>query len=326
MSQIGKEIERASKIIAEGGVVAFPTETVYGLGADALNPKAVAKIFSYKERPTFDPLIVHISTLEQLKIVLKRVDDNLLLLANKFWPGPLTIVTKKSDNIPDIVTSGLDTVGVRMPSNPIALKFIEACATPIAAPSANKFGKISPTLASHVRKELPDIDMVIDGGGCEVGIESTVIALDSDGFHILREGAITFEELQKVLPSVAPKNDQQPLAPGMLKSHYSPRKPLFIADSYELDEIEKQIVELKHGGKCVAFISFTGIAPKEASVTHYLSKNADLKEAALNLFRILHLLEDDSEVDIMVAEEVRGEGLAKAIMDRLERASYHHTL
>jgi len=324
-SNIEEQIEEAVKVILKGGVVAFPTETVYGLGADAFNPQAVAKIFIAKERPTFDPLIVHISKIEQLEAVVKELDPRLLLLAEKFWPGPLTIVTLKNEKVPDIVTSALPTVGVRMPSNPIALEFIERCNTPIAAPSANRFGRVSPTLPSHVRKELPNVATVIDGGGCEVGIESTVIALNKDGFSILREGAITKEELLKLLPLSKEESGKRPSSPGMLNSHYSPQKPLYIIEESTVEEIEKRIALLKRDGGRVAFISFTGIEPKGAERLLYLSKSGNLKEAALNLFKILHLLEDDDRIDFIVAERIFGGGISRAIMDRLKRASYRYT-
>ena len=171
-------ISEAAQIIKDGGLVAFPTETVYGLGANALNPFAVAKIFEAKERPSFDPLIVHIASFDDLNILSKGINENVIRLAKHFWPGPLTIVLPKSSVVPDIVTSGLNTVGIRMPDNPIALELIKQAGCPIAAPSANKFGLLSPVNAKHVRKQLPGIGYVLDGGNTRVGIESTIIAID----------------------------------------------------------------------------------------------------------------------------------------------------
>ncbi len=185
-----EEIKRGAEIILSGNLVAFPTETVYGLGADAFNPAAVAKIFETKERPSFDPIIVHICELSQLKKLYNGSDERVYTLAEKFWPGPLTLVLPKTDAVPDIVTSGLDTVAVRMPDNHIALELIKHSHTPLAAPSANKFGMVSPTEAEHVRKQFPDI-FTIDGGKTSVGIESTVITLHEDGFEILRPGVVT---------------------------------------------------------------------------------------------------------------------------------------
>jgi len=185
---LSKNTDLAAAFIRDGKVVAFPTETVYGLGADALNPMAVAKIFELKERPSFDPLIVHIASVDQLEALVKSIDERVHKLAQTFWPGPLTIVLPKSSIVPDIVTSGLPTVGIRMPDNPVALELIRKAGCPVAAPSANKFGRISPTTAAHVRKQLPDVDYILDGGKTTIGIESTIISLTPAGFRILRNG------------------------------------------------------------------------------------------------------------------------------------------
>jgi len=197
---LSEQIIKAADIIKSGGIVAFPTETVYGLGANALNPNAVAKIFEAKQRPSFDPLIVHIAKKDELFNIASNVDNRVIDLAERFWPGPLTIVLQKKDIIPDIVTSGLQTVGIRMPSHPIALQLIELSECPIAAPSANKFGRISPTKAIHVKKQLPNLECIIDGGQTNVGIESTVITLVEDGFVLLRNGIITEEDIQTIIP------------------------------------------------------------------------------------------------------------------------------
>ncbi|HPR86280.1 MAG TPA: L-threonylcarbamoyladenylate synthase, partial [Prolixibacteraceae bacterium] len=181
-----QEIEHAAEIISKGGLVAFPTETVYGLGANALNPVAVAKIFEAKERPTFDPLIVHISSLIELEKLTGELDEKVMELAKRFWPGPLTMVLPKSNLVPDLVTSGLTTVGIRMPDHPVALELIRRSGCPIAAPSANKFGQLSPTTAAHVRKQLPHIDYILDGGKTAVGIESTIVSVEKDKCVVLR--------------------------------------------------------------------------------------------------------------------------------------------
>ncbi|MGB5653874.1 MAG: L-threonylcarbamoyladenylate synthase, partial [Robiginitalea sp.] len=188
-------LETAAKIITQGGVVAFPTETVYGLGANALDPMAVARIFELKERPSFDPLIVHIADLEQLQVLTTSEDPRIGKLAEAFWPGPLTLVLPKTAQVPDIVTSGLPTVGIRMPDHPMALGLIRTCGCPLAAPSANKFGRLSPTRAAHVTRHLPEADYILDGGTTRVGLESTIVRLESDGFLILRPGGITREDL-----------------------------------------------------------------------------------------------------------------------------------
>ncbi|MGE0092234.1 MAG: L-threonylcarbamoyladenylate synthase [Bacteroidales bacterium] len=318
------DINKAAQIIKQGGLVAFPTETVYGLGADATNAQAVARIFVEKERPSFDPLIVHIASMEQIHSLTTTNDNRVTELAKKFWPGPLTIVLPKSDLVPDVVTSGLPTVGIRMPDNEIALNLIEKSGKPIAAPSANKFGRISPTTANHVKKQLKDIDYILDGGPCKVGIESTVISLNPDGFVILREGFITFKDLEQVLPASKTKTSSAPLAsPGLLKSHYSPEKPIYISDNQDFTSIRK-ILDSIEPTKKAAFISFTGIVHEGFSKTEFLSTKADLKEAAVNLFDILHRLEEDSNVDIIIAEPVPGDGIAKAIMDKLTKASFRY--
>ena len=307
------DIELAAKYIKEGKVVAFPTETVYGLGADALNPMAVAKIFELKKRPSFDPLIVHISDISYIKKLTKNNDDRIYKLAERFWPGPLTIVMKKSEIVPDIVTSGLPTVGIRMPDNKIALELITKSETAIAAPSANLFGRVSPTTAQHVKKQLKGVDFILDGGKTKVGIESTIIALNEEGFEILRYGLITKEEIKKVIPiCTESKNKKNILAPGMLKSHYSPSKPLFILNKNILEKIDR---------KKVGLLSFSGKDTEGFKIVIELTKNQDLKEYAVNLFESMHKLEE-SDVEYIVAEPVPEIGVGLAIMDRLKKASH----
>lgn len=310
------EIQTAAEIIKKGGLVAFPTETVYGLGANALNPEAVARIFEMKERPSFDPLIVHISNLECLKLLCKSVDSRVYLLAEKFWPGPLTLVLPKSEAVHDIVTSGLPSVAIRMPDHPIALQLIKASGNPIAAPSANKFGKLSPTKAAHVKKQLPNVDYILDGGETTVGIESTVIALTDAGFQILRPGIITKEEIEAVIPFDGNLilDENKPEAPGLLKSHYSPAKPMLILE--EGARIPK--------AKKIGYLAFQEIRPSvDYQILEVLSKSGDLKEAALNLFGALHRLED-ADIDLILVEPIKEEGIGIAIMDRLRKAAYKY--
>lgn len=310
-----KEIIEAAKIIKNGGLVAFPTETVYGLGADALNPHAVAKIFEAKERPSFDPLIVHIADIDNLNVLAQEINENVYKLAEKFWPGPLTIVLPKKPIVPDIVTSGLDTVGIRMPNNTIALSLIRNAACPIAAPSANKFGRISPTNAMHVRKQLTDIECILDGGSTTVGIESTVISVHEDGFVILREGIITKEDLTSVIPQSKQEISKTELlsSPGNIKSHYSPNKPLYILGEHPNNLNTKN----------AAFLSFGSKPEQEFKLIEYLSETADLREAAIKLFEKLHLLEDN-DCEFIIAEPVTANGIGLAIMDRLRRAAYRY--
>ncbi len=316
------KIFEAAEAIKEGKLVAFPTETVYGLGANALDPEAVAKIFIEKERPSFDPLIVHISNINDIELLTTSKDPRIYKIAEKFWPGPLTIVLPKSSLVPNIVTSGLNTVGIRMPNNPIALSLISTSGRPIAAPSANKFGKISPTKADHVIKQLKGVDYVLDGGSTDIGIESTVITLKEDGFVILREGYITADNLLEVLPLSKHKKDSMHLeSPGLLKSHYSPDKPIFIESELSSEQIDN-LSKTEKNKK--AFISFSGKSPDGYGIIEFLSKNSDLKEAASNLFSILHKLEEDQAIDVIVTEEVPENGIGIAIMDRLRKASYRY--
>lgn len=310
-------INDAAKIIMDGGLVAFPTETVYGLGADAFNAKAVAKIFDIKGRPFFDPLIVHIASIDDLSKLALNISEEVYLLAKKFWPGPLTIVLPKKKEVPEIVTAGLLTVAVRMPAHPIALKLIKASGCPIAAPSANKFGCISPTTAAHVEKQLTGIDFILDGGSTKIGIESTVIYLNNNQIKILRHGAITVEEILEAVPCLKIFNDPgfSAVSPGMLKAHYSPNKPMFIIG----DSLPQ-----KYKRETGAILSFSGKDTRGYKVVEYLTQNKDLKEYAANLFSALHRLEE-TDIEFIVAEPVPEQGLGLAIMDRLRKAAYKYS-
>lgn len=305
-------ITRAAEIIRAGGLVSFPTETVYGLGADALNPSAVAGIFEAKKRPFFDPLIVHIADIIGLDDLCLNIDRRAEKLAEKFWPGPLTVVLEKKDIVPDLVTSGLSTVAVRIPSHPVAIALIKAAGTPVAAPSANRFGCLSPTTAQHVENQLNnDIDMILDGGPCSVGIESTIIKIDSSGLYLLRSGGTPIEEIEECLGEKVKTGKEGPVpeAPGQLPWHYSPEKKVIITDSLPAED--------KRGG----FLYFTNpspISPPERTLV--LSQRGDLKEAAANLFSHLHTL-DSMDIDIIYAEPLPCTGLGAAIMDRLDKAS-----
>ena len=306
-------IKIGAAFIRDGRVVAFPTETVYGLGADALNSLAVARIYELKERPSFDPLIIHIADLSDLnKLVLSR-DERVYKLADNFWPGPLTIVLPKSSLVPDIVTSGLPTVGIRMPDNEIALALIRESGCPISAPSANKFGRISPTTAAHVQKQLPDVDYIIDGGKTTVGIESTIIELTEVGFRILRNGIITREDLEVVIPFDATSLSEELSAPGMMQSHYSPRKKFLIANYSTLPD---------NKSKC-GLISFSGDLELGFSKVIRVSETKELKDYAVNMFEAMHTFEDDDEVEIILAESVPERGIGRAIMDRLKKAEFN---
>ena len=312
-----KQLNKAAQIIRKGGLVAFPTETVYGLGADALNPIAVAKIFELKERPSFDPLIVHIASVDDLNTLTRCTDKNVIRLAEKFWPGPLTIVLPKSKLIPDIVTSGLDTVGIRMPDHEIALKLIRAANCPIAAPSANKFGNLSPVRAEHVKKQLPNVDYVLDGGSTKVGIESTIVSIDGNVCTLLRPGVITLADIENALPNLFVFNSEKPdqlIAPGLLKSHYSPVKPLYILD--------KQPVNLPESSGLIVHEKKDSV--HAASRVIYTSQTFNHLEIAANLFSALHALEDDENIKQLFIEPVPETGLGIAIMDRIKKAAYKY--
>ena len=314
----GMAIEKAAMLLREGEIVALPTETVYGLAADALNPIALVKIFEAKERPRFDPLIVHLPDREWLeKIVdLPAQDQQLILkLANKFWPGPFTMVLPKREIVPEIVTAGLDTVGVRVSVHPVFSEIIRALGKPLAAPSANRFGRVSPTTAQHVLDELKDrIPLIIDGGPTAHGIESTIIAICDDKINILRRGPITEEQLSEFgkIDNVA--SSEKVSAPGQLPTHYAPKTPLrLIEDINSFAPNKNQRVGLVAWNPVESGQNFAAV--------RCLSGRQDLREAAANLFRYLREL-DTEDVDLIVAEQVPDRGLGAAIMDRLRRASH----
>lgn len=311
-SATDENIQKASELIRAGGLVAFPTETVYGLGADGLNASAAAGIFEAKKRPFFDPLILHIAKMDWLFTITAETESHMLTLAEKFWPGPLTIVVKKKNHIPDIVTSGLDTVAVRMPDHPVAQKLIELSGTPIAAPSANRFGSISPTSADHVARQLHDSEgMIIDGGQCHVGIESTIISAAGEGITLLRPGGIPVEAIEEAakIKVILPEHGSKPQAPGQLPYHYSPEKPVHLVD---------RIHEDIPGAGLLFFMKPSFSCPAGRSLV--LSETGNLREAAANLFAHLHSL-DSMKIDSIYAERVPEKGLGLGIMDRLTKAS-----
>ena len=313
MAKIGKEIGKAKNLLTAGELVAIPTETVYGLAANALDGMAVAKIFTVKARPRFDPLIVHVHSVEQARDYAKAFPEKARILATAFWPGPLTLLLKKKDLIPDIVTSGLDTVGIRCPAHPLALELLRQLPFPLAAPSANPFGYISPTTAHHVNAQLGElIPYILDGGPCPVGVESTIVGFENDTPVIYRQGGIAQEAIEDVVGHLVKKISPtaKPLAPGQLDSHYAPIKPLFLGD---IALMQKQPQHSNHG-----ILRFKGAASANNEII--LSKTGNLEEAARNLFAALRQL-DDMNVRTILAEEVPDEGLGKAINDRLRRAA-----
>jgi L-threonylcarbamoyladenylate synthase len=330
-------VARAIALLKEGDVVALPTETVYGLAADALNPIAVAKIFEAKERPRFDPLIVHLPDkrwLDRIAKIDNRCRTQIEKLMARFWPGPLTLVLDRQRIVPDIVTAGLDTVAVRISSHPVFAEVICAFGKPLAAPSANRFSRISPTTAQHVLDDLSGrIPLIMNAGPTMHGIESTIVAVHGSKIDILRQGPITEEELRGI--GFQPMSDRQDAdativrAPGQLPSHYAPKTPLRLihkAESFPLGKNRRVGLlawnaESKKGDLQIAQ-QRTGVprAVKFAAV-RWLSEKQDLREAATNLFRYLREL-DALGLDLIVAERVPAHGLGAAILDRLERASH----
>ncbi|HTB34866.1 MAG TPA: L-threonylcarbamoyladenylate synthase [bacterium] len=314
-------LAEAVAILRQGGLVAMPTETVYGLAADAFNAAACARIFEVKARPTFDPLIVHLASAGWLDRVADvdglgaRVDLVERLVA-RFWPGPLTLVLPKAAAIPGIVTSGLDSVAVRVPAHPVALELLRALDRPLAAPSANRFGELSPTKPQHVLLGLgAAVPLILDGGPCSVGVESTIVDLSGPEPRLLRPGGLPREVIEEVLGFSLPSGPavlERPLAPGQLASHYAPGTPLrLLAKAAAVDS----------GAEGVGLLSFTG-APghHHYGAVEVLSPDGSLAEAAARLFDCLHRL-DGRRLERIDAEPVPAQGLGLAIMDRLQKAS-----
>jgi L-threonylcarbamoyladenylate synthase len=319
----------AVELLRKGDLVALPTETVYGLAAKALNPIAVAKIFEAKERPRFDPLIVHLPNRDWLgRIVDLPAGDRQLIgkLADKFWPGPLTIVLPKREIVPDIVTAGLETVAVRLSAHPAFAEIVGELDEPLAAPSANRFGRVSPTTAQHVLDELDGrIPLIVDAGPTEHGIESTIVAVRDGKIAVLRRGPITDEELSEFADIISVTGTQKISAPGQLPSHYAPTTPLRLIDKAEAFPPQKA----QRIGLLAWSSGFPSARPSQIetrrteafAAVRNLSDRGDLREAAANLFRYLREL-DALGLDLIVAERVPSRGLGAAIMDRLERASH----
>jgi len=315
LARIGSDIKYAIELLNQQQLVGIPTETVYGLAGNAYDPIAVANIFKVKERPSFDPLIVHSSDLTRIREFVHEIPEKAEELANTFWPGPLTMILRKRPIIPDLVTSGLETVAVRIPNHNETLKLLERIDFPLAAPSANPFGYVSPTTAAHVNKQLGDkIPYVLDGGACTVGIESTIVSFDGDDTTVLRIGGCTIESIERIVGKVkvSPHSNSNPMAPGMMDSHYSPLTPISIGN---IDQL------IAHNlGKSIGILSFNKVYEKvEDSHQYVLSKKSDLDEAATRLFTGLRHL-DTLNLQLILSEYVPGEGLGRAINDRLKRA------
>ncbi|GAA3919885.1 L-threonylcarbamoyladenylate synthase [Hymenobacter algoricola] len=317
MTSIFKNLAKAARLLQADELVAIPTETVYGLAGNIFSPTAIARIFALKQRPLFNPLIVHIPSIRQLEELARYVPEKAWRLAEAFWPGPLTLVLKKQPTVPDLITAGKDTVAVRVPNHPLVLALLEQVGFPLAAPSANPFGSISPTKAAHVEEYFGAmLPMVLDGGDCERGIESTIVGFEDDEPVLYRLGSLAVEEIERVVGPVVIKNKKEtaPDAPGMLTRHYAPATPTYLeADpgAFIVHQADKKIGLLLFRKKIEApFVEHQIV----------LSEAGDLKEAASGLYGALHAL-DKLKLDMIVAERMPDVGLGKSINDRLERAT-----
>ena len=317
MSIISKDIQKAVQLLTEEQLVAIPTETVYGLAGNIFSEKAIKSIFSTKQRPFFNPLIVHIPSIKSLNGLVTHVPEKAKLLAAAFWPGSMTLVLKKSSTIPDIVTAGKGTVAVRVPDHPVTLELLRKLPFPLAAPSANPFGSISPTKPAHVENYFRNsIKMVLDGGSCANGIESTIIGFENEEPVIYRLGALALEEIEAVVGKISIKNkkEEKPDAPGMLARHYAPKTNTFLVDDVAA-EIEKNT------GKKMGVLVFKSSLNNENITEIILSKNGSLQEAASRLYSAMHHL-DSKNLDLIIAERFSEFGLGKSINDRLQRATF----
>lgn len=315
MAVIGKDIEQAIEVLKAGNVIGLPTETVYGLAGNAYNTEAITKIFTVKNRPTFDPLIVHTSSIERVHEFVKEIPEQAQLLAKHFMPGPLTLLLPKKEVISDLVTAGLETVAVRIPNHPLALELLQNLDFPLAAPSANPFGYISPTSAQHVDNQLGDkIKYILDGGECRVGIESSIIGFFNEEIVVLRKGGLAIEEIEAIVGKVRIEehSSSNPKAPGMLKSHYAPRTRLVVIGDWLL--VEKDTSK-------IGYLGFDEFHPSISQENQLLlSPSGDLSEAAKNLFAYMRLL-DAGGFDKIYTELLPEKGLGRAINDRIKRAT-----
>lgn len=315
MAEIGKDISKAKQLLENGEVVGIPTETVYGLAGNALNEDAILKIYSVKNRPKFDPLIAHTNSLDKIEGLVKEIPSKAYELTNAFWPGPLTILLNKKSSVPDLLTSGLDRVAVRIPDHPLTLELLSALEFPLAAPSANPFGYVSPTSAQHVEDQLGDkIPYILDGGPCHIGLESTIVGFDGDDVVVYRLGGTKVEAIEEIVGKVKIQVNESsnPAAPGMLKSHYSPGRKMIIGD------ISENLKELNPETTGILSFMATYDVPEKNQVV--LSPTGDLDEAARNIFSALRKM-DQPNIEVILTEFLPQEGLGKAINDRLRRAA-----
>jgi L-threonylcarbamoyladenylate synthase len=314
LAEIGIDIDLAINYLRKGDLIGLPTETVYGLAANALDDKAIANIFKVKNRPSFDPLIVHLYDIEQAREYVSQLPEEFEILSKSFSPGPITYLLPKKTNISDLVTSGLDRVGIRIPNHSLTLDLLKKSGIPLAAPSANPFGYISPTKASHVNDQLGHlIPYILDGGNCEVGIESTIVGYENNNIVVYRKGGLKISEIENLIGKVIVKthSSSNPEAPGMLKSHYAPnKKVILISDESEISRDSKSV--------------FLGFNEKNTAIDtknqFLLSEKGDFSEAAQNLFGMLRLL-DNMSIDTIYIKLLPEEDLGIAINDRLRRSA-----
>ncbi|MGB0850348.1 MAG: L-threonylcarbamoyladenylate synthase [Bacteroidia bacterium] len=310
---IGKDVAKASILLAQGQLVAIPTETVYGLAANALDPDAIADIYRVKNRPNFNPLILHIKSIAEASKYAKQISNEAKLLMTKFWPGSLSILLPKSDIVPDVITAGSESVVLRMPNHPTTLSLLDQVDFPLAAPSANISNTVSPTTAQHVEDGLGEsISYILDGGPCKVGLESTIVSVVEGRVHILRDGGITREEIEaKTGLSVVKNKSKEIHSPGQLKKHYSTSKPLYIVDSISDSVVANPQI------KCSALL-FEDMDVD--CLKHLLSKDYNLAEIANSLFQAMRAADKD-DTELILVEKVREEGIGRAVADRLRRAA-----
>lgn len=316
MTIISNQPSQAAEWLLKDELVAIPTETVYGLAANIFHDEAVKKIFALKQRPLFNPLIVHIAEWEQLGGLVTSIPDKAITLAKAFWPGPLTLLLPKQEKVSDLITAGKKNVAVRIPQHPLTLELLRMLSFPLAAPSANPFGSISPTTAQHVFRYFnPELKMILDGGDCRSGIESTIVGFEEDQPIVFRLGAITIEELEQCVGPVQLRQHQneQPDAPGMLDKHYSPLTPTYLSDDplSLLPTLE---------GKRIGILWFQqAIDHPFIAYAEVLSAQGDLSESAAHLYAALHRL-DHQQLDAIIVEQLPNTGLGRSMNDRLQRA------
>lgn len=314
---ITTDLNKAKEILLQNELIALPTETVYGLAGNAYNETAIKKIFELKKRPFFNPLIVHLKSASCITDVALEIPEIALILAQTFWPGPLTLVLKKQPHISDLVTAGKDTVAIRVPNHPLALALLDTLDFPLVAPSANPFGSISPTNAEHVYNYFgEELKVILDGGECEKGLESTIIGFENNQPVLYRLGSIALEEIEKIIGKlgVTTHSETSPNAPGMLSRHYAPKTETYLTNNIT------ELVKCFEGKKIGLLLFKNHFQNKSIVHQEILSKSGDLNEASKNLYAAMHRL-DQNNLDLIIAERLPDRGLGKTINDKLVRAT-----